>query len=294
MGHYIADYTLRVKQLLCFEESVRCGSISQAAIENNMKQPNISSLIGQLEESMQQKLITRRSKGVTLTDIGYDYYVLARDLKNIIDRIENLPTNNTKSSGLIKLWSSDGLAEIYLSDAFHTFSKQYPKINLEINCSFEMPKIDEFDMALVFYKPTIKNFDIISEHTLSFSLFASEGYLAKNGYPKDIRDLQQTHKICNHASHPAKWPKWNNITKKADHITTVTNSSSILLRLIKEGVGIGILPTSVASRENNLVEIKNILPTLSATFYIITKKEAQNNPKIKSFVSIIERETSKL
>ena len=90
MAHTISSYISRVKQLLCLEEAVRYGSISEAAAQNGMKQPNLSAQIKALEKTTQRKLIFRHPKGVSLTDSGYEYYSTACEIKNLISNTENI------------------------------------------------------------------------------------------------------------------------------------------------------------------------------------------------------------
>lgn len=293
MANNIKSYVLRVKQLLCLEEAARYGSISKAASENGMKQPNLTSQIKALEKTIQKKVIFRHTKGVSLTENGYDYYTAACEIKNLIDNTENLSLSSNHMFGNIKLWTSDGLGSIYLTDCFNEFYGKYPKINLDINCSLEMPQLQEFDLALVFAKPRVKSLFIIDEHKMNFSLYASKEYINKYSQPKNLKDLQTNHIICNNSTYLAGWNKWNLICKKALHQTTVINSSNMLLNLIKSGVGLGLLPIQVGCSEENLVEIKDIAPPLSITFYLITKKEGFQNQKIMALVDIIKHRTLK-
>ncbi|MBQ7659733.1 MAG: LysR family transcriptional regulator [Alphaproteobacteria bacterium] len=294
MRHNLSYYCLRLKQLLYLGEAVRFGSISKAADANDIKQPNFSTQLTDFEKSIKQKLLTRSSLGVVPTDICHDYYVLACELKNILDKAEKLPDANSKTSGVMKLWTTDGLASIYLAACFEKFCDTYPNINFEINFSVDMPKLDEFDMAVLFQKPKSKSLTIAAEHKLAFSLFASKEYVQKYGTPKNAAALCKNHKICSHGMHTLKWHKWNALMKKAGHLITVTNSTFMVLDLVKSSVGIGLLPVSVARLEGGLIEIENIMPRLMTEFYVVVKREAVSNSKIKALVALINDETAKL
>ena len=289
----ISKYALRAKQLLYFSEAVRCGSISRAADENAVQQPNFSTQITNLEKTVQKKLIDRYSKGVGLTEEGEAYYKIATAIKNLIISSENVSSPDDKMFGDIKLWTSDGLASIYLAGCFEKFYQKYPNVNLDINCSIEMPELHEFDMALLFHKPNTKSLRLVSEHNLSFSLFASENYIAKFGYPKDKNDLKQNHKLCANLVNSTMWKTWHTVVNKAKFTTTINNGSGVLLNLVKAGVGIGLIPINVASKEQNLIEIKNIIPVLKTKFYLVAKKSSLQNKKINALTDIINFETTK-
>ena len=294
MGADIKTNVLKIRQLLCLEQAVRYGSISKAASENGMKQTNMSKLLTEFESEVNEKLLTRLSNGVSLTEVGYRYYAAACDIKSIIQKVQHLDDTKMNRGGSIHLWISDGLGIGVLSKCFAEFYKQYPDVKIEITCSLEMPKLDEFDMAVLFQKPMVKALSIKKECVLKFALFASKEYLAKYGMPKDVADLCANHKICDRSNYGLFSKKWADIVSKANAVTSVKNSSAMLLSLIKDGLGVGLLPCGTAIHEANLVEIKNISLHFRMKFWIVIQKEGENKSKIKALTDIIENESAKL
>ncbi len=284
----------KIKKLLCLEESVRYGSISKAAENNGLKQSNMSALIKDFEKETNQKLITRLSKGVKLTEDGYTYYAAACEIKNTLKKLEEEKNLISPLTGSVKLWISDGLGLGVLSKCFHNFYQNYPKVNIEITCSVEMPKLDEFDMGVLFQKPQIKGLSIKKEYILKFSLFASKEYITKFGIPKNLDDLCLNHKICDRKNYGSYSKKWAEIISKASSVTSVTNSSAMLLSLIKDGIGIGLLPIGTAFKEDNLIEIKNIPVNFQIKFWLVLRKDTENSEKIKALTKIIDFESAKL
>lgn len=293
MSNTISQLILRAKQLLCFAEAVHYGSISRAAKENLIKQPNLSSQISDLEKTLQKKLIDRYSKGVGLTNDGEPYYKIATEIKSLLIDVDNLPASDDKICGNIKLWTSDGLASVYLAGCLEKFSRKYPKVNFDINCSIDMPELHEFDMALLFHKPIIKSLKIAAERTLYFSLFASKDYIKQYGMPQNIKDLTQNHQICANLIYASGWKEWSSILKKAKHATTINNSSGVLLNLVKVGKYVALMPKDIAEAEKDLVEIKDIVPAFKTKFYLVLKNTNMKNKKIKDFADIICAETLK-
>jgi len=294
MSINIKTYILKAKELLCLEEAVRFSSITKAASHNGMKQSNMSAQIKNLETDSKEKLITRLSNGIKLTEIGYEYYGLACELKNIIQKSQNINPSNANMSGAIRLWTSDGLGLGVLSQCFHVFYQKYPQVNIEITCSLEMPTLNEFDMALLFKKPQNKSLSVKKEYRLKFSLFASKEYLTKFGMPKNIKDLCHNHKICDRTNYASYSKKWADLVSKATFVTSVTNSSAMLLDLIKNGLGIGFLPLGTASKEPDLLELKNIDLGFELKFYLVVRKDSENTDKIKALSKIIDDESAKL
>ncbi len=294
MGHSLNADLLKIKQLLYLTEAVRHGSISKASEANGIKQPNFSKVITTLENEIGEKLINRFSKGVSLTESGHLYYKIGSEIKNFLQSTDNVHDTESKISGSIRLWTSDGLGIGILSKCFAQFYQCYPKINIEITCSLNMPMIEAFDMAIVFQKPKTKSLHIKDEYLLKFGLFASKEYLERYGFPKNTQDLIINHKICDRTNYRFASKTWYDIVTKATSVTSSTNSSAMLLRLIKDGIGVGLLPVSTASMEENLVQINNIPVNLSYKCWLVLRKDAENKEKIQALTDIIDRETLKL
>ena len=71
-------------------EVERCGSITQAAENLYMAQPNLSKAIKELEESMGFPIFSRTSRGVVPTARGKEFLVYARAILSQVQKMESL------------------------------------------------------------------------------------------------------------------------------------------------------------------------------------------------------------
>ena len=294
MGLKVKQAILKVRQMLCLGEAVHYGSISKAAEKNAMKQSNFSVQIKQLEEESGERLIIRLPHGIKLTEAGEKLYALVCDLENVLNKTSDLNLKVFHISGAIRLWTSDGLGIGYLSDCLSDFYLKYPGVNVEILCSLEMPKADQFDMAIVYSEPAGNAFKIIDKFDLAFSLYASKEYLFRFGYPKSLKDIQENHRICNRINYTSVWREWENIIRGAKQVSATTNSSAMLLQLIKNGIGIGLLPQGTADKETDLIRLGKIKLKLHHKFWIVVRKEVKDVDKITALVRFIEEASQKL
>lgn len=150
----------------------------------------------------------------------------------------------------MRLWTSDGLAAAYLSSCLPGFYQLYPDVKIEILCSIEAPSVlYDADLAVVYEKPVHPDAVILFKHNLRFGLFASMDYLASFGYPKDIEDIQKNHRICVRSNYREVWGEWCNFVDNCSYVAAETNSSSMLMQLTKDGIGIALHPFSVGLKE---------------------------------------------
>lgn len=289
MSLKIKETILQVRRMLCLEAAVRYGSISKAAEKNNMKQSNLSVQIKELESELGEQLISRVYNGIKLTEAGQTVYSYICDLNTIICKINDLNIGSFNTEGTIRLWTSDGLGVAYLSECLPEFYTLYPKVRVEILCSLEMPKPDEFDLAIVYKKTDDKFLKIIDKYDLKFGLYASKEYLAKFGNPKNTHDIEQNHRICTRDTYVTAWPQWAEVLAKANYVAAVTNSSAMLRQLINDGVGIGLLPQSVANKEENLIRLAKIKLKFSHEFWLVARREVKDADKIKALLCFIQK-----
>jgi len=123
---------MNVDRLQCFIETVRCGTITEAAHKLYMAQPNLSRQISLLEEELGYKLFIREHRRLKLTPAGSYFF---DEIQDIPDRL----TYACRRAGDISRQSQTvitiGLMESEqllpsLVDRFHQFQELYPDITI--------------------------------------------------------------------------------------------------------------------------------------------------------------------
>ena len=294
MSLKIKEAILKARRLLCLEAAVRYGSISKAADRNNMKQSNLSVQIKELEDELGEPLVTRVYNGVKLTEAGRLIYAQSCDLMNVINKIHDVDLKTCRMEGVIRLWTSDGLGVGYIADCFPQFYAAYPKVKIDISCSLDMPKSDQFDLAVVYKEPLDKFLKVVDKYDLSFGLYASKEYLARFGYPKSLNDIMQNHRLCTRENYAGVWAKWADILAKTQNVAAVTNSSAMLLQLVKDGIGIGLLPKATADKEEMLVALSKIRLNLHHEFWLVVRREVKDVDKVKALLEFVKKASQRL
>lgn len=284
----IKDKSIWARDILSFLETAKSGTISATAQANAMKQSNLSKSLKNFEERLKCQVLERTHSGVRLTQNGREVFKLACDLDKAIYQVKNFVVSDKLVSGKIRLWTSEGLGTGYLSAFLPEFLRKYPDVQIDIICSLDSPhSIHETDMAIVYNEPDLDDSEVVSKYELKFGLFASMEYLSQFGYPKSMKDLQENHRLCDRENFVHVWPKWKKFIDGAKHIAATTNSSAMLLRMTRDGVGIGLHPIGIGKQENNLVHLSQIKIELSHPFWVISHRENKNQPKIKALVEHI-------
>ena len=159
-------------------EVAKTGSISQAADNLYMGQPNLSKAIKELEASIGITIFNRTSKGVELTSRGKEFLRHARNVLSQIDEIEALynPNENDKLT-----FSLSSAKTSYINDAFAKFinlfdvQKDFDISIKETNSieTIENVYMNEYKLGLIRYQASYEKYliNLLAEKDLEMERF---------------------------------------------------------------------------------------------------------------------------
>ncbi len=119
-----ADYIYKV-----YEEK----SFTAAAQKLFVSQPALSAMIRKAEEELGFKIFNRETTPVSLTDLGQMYIAAVEDMYRVQQNLKDGINNVTSlMAGNIRVGGAAFISSFILPKIIMAFSKQYPKINVDI------------------------------------------------------------------------------------------------------------------------------------------------------------------
>ena len=108
-------------------------SISAAARKLFIAQPSLSQSLQRIEEGLGTKLFNRTSGGLTLTQAGKKYLLMANRVLKLYDDLKvELNDMDTLNGGSVAFGITPLLGKILLPEVLPDFRRCYPKVNLQI------------------------------------------------------------------------------------------------------------------------------------------------------------------
>jgi DNA-binding transcriptional LysR family regulator len=273
-----------------FLTAVRAGSFSRAAEELGTTQPTVSRAVARLEAVLQTQLVDRTNNGVTLTLEGQR---IMEELNVAHDALQRA-VRRTRSHGQrrydVKLATTDGLASYWLSRFLAPFFDQNPDIGLRISTINDrvIDRRNPFDL-LVHYLPH-KDVELRTARlgTLHFIPYASPGYLRKFGRPTSLDDFR-SHRLTDMALYIVDKGSW--ITRLPEGMALaqtqlLSDSSPMLAEAVRNGAGIGLVPTYASVFEQDLEPLEGLLH-LEAAFWLCYRQEAAGNPAVQATIRFL-------
>lgn len=184
---------LDLNVLRAFFFVARERSFTRAAAQLGVSQSALSHSMRGLEERIGLRLLTRTTRGVSLTEAGERLLLnVGPYYEAIAAELASLSALRDKPAGLIRISAHDHAADTVLWPKLKEVLRGYPDVSVEININYGMVDIvaDRFDAG-------VRSGDLIAQDMIAvrigpdfkMAVVGSPEYLKSNGRPVLPRDL---------------------------------------------------------------------------------------------------------
>ncbi|MCF6777440.1 LysR family transcriptional regulator [Thiotrichales bacterium 19X7-9] len=179
-------------EMRIFYYVVQQQSFSKAAKRLGVSKSHVSKMITKLEEDIQNRLISRSTRKLLLTDAGESFYQYCAKVVATGEQGYALMNElNAKASGVLKVSIPPALAFNALNHIFAQFLADYPDIILDIQLETQIVDLikDGYDLAL--RSAVLESSNLIAQRVYRFKqvICATEKYFNHKGMPKTPQDL---------------------------------------------------------------------------------------------------------
>ena len=278
-----------------FSTVVETGSILAASEEINVSQPSITRVIQIIEKNLNTKLFVRNKKGVKLTDDGQEFYLNAKTIlshsEKAILSIQSNKVSIQDENVEFKIGLANTLSQTHKERILWVLKRNNSDKRFKISEdeSFTLnEKIleNEIDYAFTCIPISKKNINKINLYNDNFCVAFYKGHEFQNLKTVDIEKVRSVpnyifRNTCEffyyeHMKRTNKTPSYDEIRdiissrkkmgKERDVI--YTNSDTTAASCIKAGMGIAVIPESVAI-DQKLLYRPISKPTLSREICLI-------------------------
>ena len=251
-------------KLKIFHTVAEAGSFTNASTILNLSQSAISRQIQSLEKDLKINLFERHARGLVLTSNGEYLFKTANDVISKLKEVEsNLSEEKNQIKGKLIVTTVVSFGTTWLTPRIKEFMDLHPEIEIEL--IFDDKELDlatrQADVAIRMRRP--KQLNLIQKKFVNFNyhIYGSNEYLQKNGYPKNLKDLDK-HKFITYgkgAPSPVYNPDWvlkvgSKEGKKRKSLMKV-NSVYGLLLAVQSGVGLAALPDYITYNISGLTKV---------------------------------------
>ena len=276
-----------------FVAVVENDGFSAASRALGISKSAVSKRINQLEDHLGVRLLHRTTRKLSLTEAGERYFEHAAQALTAAGQAEDAVTElQGEPQGKLKISSPMSFGRLHVAPLIPIFMKRYPKILIDL-------VMDDRNIDLVAegFDVAIRSGDMPASTLIARKLAplrqvlcASPDYIDRYDMPVTPSELSERN--CILFSYSGDANEWTlNKGGKSEAVLVsgsyrVNNSEAILVAL-REGIGIGRLPTFVAGpdlREGNLVRILESYHIPDHTFYAVFPERQYLPAKVRAFL----------
>ncbi len=116
------------------------GRFTAAALQSDLGAPQVSRLIGELEDRLGVKLLHRNSRHVSLTSAGERYVIKCRAILDLIDEAESEAQDAiSRPSGTLKISCVSSFGRSYIQPLLMEYMREYPGVKVQYLTRQEPP-----------------------------------------------------------------------------------------------------------------------------------------------------------
>ena len=279
-------------KLKIFHTVAEAGSFTNASTILNLSQSAISRQIQSLEKDLKINLFERHARGLVLTSNGEYLFKTANDVISKLKEVEsNLSEEKNQIKGKLIVTTVVSFGTTWLTPRIKEFMDLHPEIEIEL--IFSDKELDlatrQADVAIRMRRP--KQLNLIQKKFVNFNyhIYGSNEYLQKNGYPKNLKDLDK-HKFITYgkgAPSPVYNPDWvlrigAKDGKKRKSLMKV-NSVYGLLLAVQSGVGLAALPDYIAHNKRGITKVLPNDPGKPTETHFVYPASLKNNARLVAF-----------
>lgn len=259
--------------------------MSAAARALGLTQPTLSRQVAGLEEALGVTLFERTSRALLLTQAGTQLLEHFRSMGEAANRISITATGQSESvTGHVVIACTNGMATYLLPPILKTIQVKAPNLQIEVIASNEMSDLRrrEADIAIRHARPQDDNLFAKRLRTTTGHLYASRSYLDRVGRPSMVTDLNDMQFVgFEYPERILGLMASRGLSLTLANFNFPTASVTLSVELIRQSLGIGMLPIDVGDA---FPELENPFPEfepLQIETWLVAHRELRTNPSIR-------------
>lgn len=251
-----------------FARMVSAGSMSAAGRELGLSPAVVSKRLRRLEDRLGTRLMNRTTRQISLTEAGQGFYErVVAILAGLEDAEAFVSRRSNTAKGTLKISAPTSFGRMHIAPHLKTFFKQNSDIQINLNLHDDMTDIvgEGYDLAIRIAE--LKDSSLVARKLAPVRriLCATPEYLAENGTPDSLADLEHHTCISNHNSDTWKLENDEEIFHFRPSGPIQTNSSEVVREAVLSGAGIALRSTWDIGENINSGQLQQVLPQFESS-----------------------------
>jgi molybdate transport repressor ModE-like protein len=284
--------------LLAFAEVAKQESFTLAAKHLGMSKSAVSQQIKRLEDHIGQQLLSRHTRGMSLTAAGEKLLQRSELLQDQVNlAFEELNSSKETPSGVFALTIPHSCERDIVIPALNQLCIEFPLIEPKLVVTDESRDLiqDNLDVALYTGELKDSSYRALPVGNVGEIICASPAYLQKNGLIKNLDDLAKQRWVAapwqNESLSLYKNSKLSDKIALDVHFCAHTNTLPTVLEMVLNDMGVALLPEFVLQTALANGRLVRVLPSHQGRqwpFYMVHRFQGEKPIHITRFYQLVK------
>jgi DNA-binding transcriptional LysR family regulator len=277
----------------------RHGSTLAAGKALRVSQSTVQRRLTELERKLGRPLVTRHTTGYKLTEFGEQMLPHAEQVERAAEAFEqHRDTIGRGEVGVVRVTCPEPIMyRITQSKLLDRFHARYPGLRVEFVMSDKYLDLAKGDADVALRSGDTDDEVLVGRKIADsiWAVYASNGYIERNGKPQRIEDLS-SHQLVAFDESMAKHRVSTWLREVAPNAKIAARNNSVLglVYAVKSGLGVAPLPLPIGDAEPDLVRVLGPVPELARSWRLLTHPDLRKTPRVAAFFDFIKDEAEAL
>jgi DNA-binding transcriptional LysR family regulator len=283
---------MEIEDIQAFVAVADAGGLSPAALRLGVSKSIVSRRLARLENSLGATLLTRSTRGASLTEAGATFKEHAIRIASEADAARDAISSDGMVRGRLRVAAPLSFSATTFAPVLAELAVRYPE--LEIQASFSDRKVDlvaeGFDAAIRL--GLLDDSNLVARRVATFggALVASPAYLQKHGVPRTPEELLQ-HATVNRINDD--WPLLHDgkpLTVHPRNSRFTADNGATLVPAVLAGLGIALMPNFLIAEHvasGAMVVVMADYPLPEAGVYVVRPPGGSAPCKVRVLIDIM-------
>lgn len=278
--------------LVFFLELARHRQLAAAGKRLRTDSTTVGRRVRELEAQLNVKLFTRTRTGFVLTDAGQRLLVHAEAMETNAREVADAfgGGGDKPLAGTVRVGTMEALGSLYLAGRLAALHARQPGIVIELVTASNWINLSRREADILISFPRPQGQRLISNKIGEFQLrlYASRDYLDRRGCPARLSDLED-HAFVDYIGDLVQISAVRWLSDIIRRPNVVFRSSSLVAQYhaALAGVGIAMLPSFVAARDERLVPVLSTRATVKRDFWLSVHQDLMHVARIIEVVRFL-------
>lgn len=284
------QYKLSAGDLEIVLALVRCATLAEAAARLAVDTSTVFRALQRIERGLGQNLFERSRSGYRALELAHTLACHAEQLEAALEAARSAAQHLPEQvSGSVRITTTDTLLHGLLAPALADLQIRHPLLSYDLHSGNELASLTRRDADIALRATKRPPPHLVGKHVgpIRVALFAAADGPIDSYAQVESGKAQWVAPDDALPDHPSVLWRKRHFPKVEPSVRV--NSILTVMELVRQGLGVGVLPLFLAQKQNNLRQLTEVLDECQTELWLLTHPESRHLRRVSTVYGHLSR-----